>query len=86
MKLLIFLFLVSASVALKINYFSVLDKLCEKYIHYEPMCYFYDFSNDCYPWNVADCNILFYSAHEPNCITYECSVRKFKYLIVVFAF
>lgn len=74
---LLFMFF-SNCVALKVNYLSVIDNVCEKYVHYEPMCYFYDFSKDCYPWNVSECNVLFYSAHEPNCITYECSVRKKK--------
>lgn len=80
MKFVVLLLLTTFTVAVKINYFAVLDKVCEKYIHYEPMCYFYDFSNGCYPWNLADCNILYYSAHEANCITYICSVSLNKML------
>lgn len=74
MKFLVFFFFVSVCAANKVSYFPLLDKLCEKYIHYEPMCYFYNFADNCYPWLLDDCELLTYSAHEANCITYECSV------------
>lgn len=78
MKLLLLTLCFTVRFALGLHSFDLLDHYCDKYVHYEPMCYFYDFSDSCYPWTLAECKILHYSAHEPNCITYICSVSFLK--------
>lgn len=70
-------FLIFVTGAQAYSHFEELDKLCQKFIHFESICYFYDFSDNCYPWLLRDCHLLYYSAHEPNCITYHCQVKQF---------
>jgi len=59
---------------------EIFEHNCEIYVHFMHLCYFFEYTDDCVPWNTDNCKILHYSANEPNCITIECPVSAYKTL------
>jgi len=56
---------------------QVYEENCEVSVHFMHLCYFFDYNDDeCFPWKLDNCNILHYSANEPNCIVINCPVSK----------
>jgi len=53
---------------------KVFEENCEVSVHFMHLCYFFDYNNVCFPWKLDNCNILHYSANEPNCIVINCPV------------
>jgi len=73
-RILILFFCLPTIISCYFDNLHVYEKNCDVIVHYMHLCYFFDFSDNCFPWKLNDCKVIHYSANEPNCITINCPV------------
>lgn len=73
-KFLILLLAITASQAIHIDGLKLVKEHCATRVRFAEACIKYNFKENCWPWNLSNCEVLSMVFHVNNCQSYICPV------------